>query len=170
MNYIKRFVVAAIVLLAFLAIQIPQSAHAFSYWVRSDGFESNPQATWSCWQATPSGIPCKFYTSTSAHQGSGSVIVSAGFASNAGGWSDVGKSFTIDTAIWQLHKPLHCQASFYLRNLSGDYYYPDGTYDLSGRIEVIDLPTWTYIATKDYSVLDQTNYVKVITDSWSPPS
>ncbi len=98
------------------------------------------------------------------------MIVSAGFASNAGGWSDVGKSFTIDTAIWQLHKPLHCQASFYLRNLSGDYYYPDGTYDSSGRIEVIDSPTWTYIATKDYSVLDQTNYVKVITDSWSPPS
>jgi hypothetical protein len=165
------FILAATSVLVFgisSASASSKPAPKASIWQFTDGFDSNPTATWSCWAS----IPHLFNRCESMPGGPFRIPPDSVSMTNAwrvaaiSGWSDVGRPVSLSPFL--SGRTLNCVAQMRV--------YPVWT-ELTGnnfnfRLEVIDSATWTYVSTKElnYTAANRPHAaVNITTPNWIPP-
>ena len=160
-RWTTRIAVAAAGMLVACAAAA-QPAYAAGNWQVTDGFESNPAATWSCWNSVqdPNFVNgCNIgFGSPNPHGGTHTSWIQAN-----SGWSDVGRAATVNPFVpGQL--PV-CAARIWGRTLTFNS-------QLHGQLEVIDVDTWTYVAIKPFTFTVGNDYLiwrSITTAVWTPP-
>ncbi|GAA3299340.1 hypothetical protein GCM10018962_76570 [Dactylosporangium matsuzakiense] len=143
------------------ALAVPGAAYA-SGWQLTDGFESNPSATWSCWNSVvdPNFVNgCNIgFASPNPHSGTRTSWIQAN-----SGWSDVGR--TVSLTPFTAGRTLTCGARLWGRTLTFNA-------QLHGQLEVIDVATWTYVSVQPFTFTKANDYLiwrPVTTAAWVPP-
>jgi hypothetical protein len=165
MNRIRRIIIAAIVILLAIGGSSVQPAYAIT-WDIFDGFTNNPQTRWHCW-VNPFASDCEFNPTTPTHLATYPGSVDLWIRNNDVDWTDVGKQFS----FIPFYSGMSCKASFWVQGSGRESWYAGGRdTTFSGRLEVIDVATWTYINVTPFTLPPSGDtWSSVATTYWYPP-
>lgn len=163
MKQIKILSIVAFIMMVVVTLlsNVPTVRAASSQaitWSIAHTFSGTGWALLTCW-TDPDNVHNNCYNIDNSDG-----TVSYGGLQVTNGFSTIGRQFSVTPVA--TGRVLSCYAKLQIRpSQFGASHFP-----INGKLEIIDVNTWTYITLKTFAIYGQTNFVHVSTASWNPPN